>query len=134
LTEIDAARQEDVNGVETMLFQLGDQLEGICGFVCLQVSKKTKNHPFLGVEKDLQYARGRQFSHHSTNESTHQRVLYWSVLEAVVVIAVAVFQVCCVADECCEIVYVGLIIVVRCKGLVVETLFRGTKGDLMTFA
>ncbi len=73
LSELDAARAEDVDGIQASLFQLGDGLEQ--------------------VEKELQYYRGRLWMHHQTNESTNDRVVTWSTFESVMVIVVALWQV-----------------------------------------
>eukprot|EP01108_Squamamoeba_japonica_P004882 TRINITY_DN383_c0_g1_i2.p2 TRINITY_DN383_c0_g1~~TRINITY_DN383_c0_g1_i2.p2 ORF type:complete len:205 (+),score=61.46 TRINITY_DN383_c0_g1_i2:128-742(+) len=73
MTELEAARAEDVTGIENSIFQLGEGLEG--------------------VESAVRYTRGRMTIHHNTNRSTHQRVAYWNSVEAVVVVLSAIFQV-----------------------------------------
>jgi hypothetical protein len=73
LSELDAARADDVTGIENSIFQLGDGLEQ--------------------VEKEITYYRSRLRVHYNTNESTNERVVYWSTLEAVMVVVVALWQI-----------------------------------------
>jgi len=69
----DAARSEDVKLVDDALTQLSNGLRE--------------------VSRDNHYMKSREETHRNTAESTHSRVVFWAIFEAVMVSGMSVFQV-----------------------------------------
>jgi len=46
-----------------------------------------------GIEEDQSYLKMREQAHRSTNESTNDRVMYWSIFEMLILIIMSIWQV-----------------------------------------
>jgi len=60
-----------------------------------QLQEKLRNLQLTvrDVQSTQRYLRNREVRHRNTTDSTNSRVLWWSVLEAVVIVALSAFQV-----------------------------------------
>eukprot|EP01113_Clastostelium_recurvatum_P006620 TRINITY_DN1300_c0_g1_i1.p1 TRINITY_DN1300_c0_g1~~TRINITY_DN1300_c0_g1_i1.p1 ORF type:complete len:216 (+),score=35.38 TRINITY_DN1300_c0_g1_i1:143-790(+) len=58
----------------------------------LEISVRRLNDRVAAIRKEQAYQRGREITFRNTSESTNARVMWWSVLQLVVLVASGVFQ------------------------------------------
>jgi len=71
--KIDVAKQEHLTPLENSIIQL---TEGV-----------------NAIQAEQEYMKMREQAHRNTNESTNARILWWSIFEALVLVAMSVWQV-----------------------------------------
>lgn len=73
--------------------KLVDEIAQAEHFSPLETRIKALEHSMNSITDLQKYMRGREKTHRATTESTKRRVLWWSVLESIVLVAMSIWQV-----------------------------------------